>query len=119
MTAELRVLPALRRGVVSASSPFTWSKPPLELLASVNVLELLTGAAPALIELVLSLLTALRALDRHEARRAEHTGVGIDADDSDSDRRDVCSIGQSASHAQSTSWEMELRGMTLDDNSRQ
>jgi hypothetical protein len=94
LTGDVPVHSGLRRGaVVCSSSSFTGSQLSLELLASVKVLTLLTGAAPALAELVLSLLAALRELSRHEARRLEPgVGVGIDADESESDRRDVCSI---------------------------
>ncbi|KAI9983864.1 hypothetical protein PInf_005137 [Phytophthora infestans] len=55
----------------------------MELFVSVKELELLTGAAPALMELVLSLLAALRELNRHEVRRPGWAGAGIILDGND------------------------------------
>lgn len=84
------MLSGLRKGVVSGSVTLAGSQLSMELFVSVKELELLTGAAPALMELVLSLLAALRELNRHEVRRPGWAGAGIILDGND--LRDVCCI---------------------------
>lgn len=61
---------------------------------SVTVLELLMGATSAVTELVLSILVALRARDRHEELRVDRAGVGARAD-ADDNGRNVCCISLS------------------------